>query len=263
MSSVVPPGLQGMTNTMLTGKNAVVYGGAGSMGGAVARAFAEAGAHVFLAGRTAAALDAVAAEIRAAGGAAETAVVDALDQAAVEAHAEEVARSSGSLDVSFNAISLDPVQNVPLVDLALDDFMTPVTRAARTHFITATAAARRMTAQGSGVILMLSSSAAYESRHRMGGFNLACASIEAFTRSLAGEVGRAGVRVVCLRPNFTPETAPTRLSEGDLEPLIRDTRLGRLPTLDEVGRSAVFLASDGAGAMTGAVLNLTCGAIVD
>jgi 3-oxoacyl-[acyl-carrier protein] reductase len=263
MSSIVAYGLQGMRNTMLAGKNAVVYGGAGSMGGAAARAFAEAGASVFLAGRTLAALDAVAEEISAAGGVAESAVVDALDQQAVEDHADRILNTAGSLDVSFNAISLDAVQGIPLVDLPIEDFMTPITLAARTHFVTATAAARRMTAQGSGVIVMLSSSAARESRHRMGGFNLACAAIEALTRSLAGEVGRQGVRVVCLRPNFTPETARGQLSDGDLEPLLDDTLLDRLPLLAEVGRSATFLASDGAGAMTGAVLNLTCGAIVD
>ena len=55
---------------------------------------------------------------------------------------------------------------------------------------------------------VLSATSALESRHQMGGFNLACASIEALTRSLAGEVGRYGVRVVALRPNFTPETVP-------------------------------------------------------
>jgi NAD(P)-dependent dehydrogenase (short-subunit alcohol dehydrogenase family) len=49
-----------------------------------------------------------------------------------------------------------------------------------------------MTAGGSGVIIMLSATAAKESRHQMGGFNLACAAIEALTRSLAGEVGRQG-----------------------------------------------------------------------
>ena len=64
------------------------------------------------------------------------------------------------------------------------------------------------------------------------------------------------MRVVCCDRTSPPRRRSTRLSEDDLEPLIRDTRLGRLPTLDEVERSAVFLASDGAGAMTGAVLNL-------
>ncbi|HEY1177532.1 MAG TPA: SDR family oxidoreductase, partial [Phytomonospora sp.] len=81
-----------------------------------------------------------------------------------------------------NAVMVHAIQNVLLVDMSLD-------------FITATAAARRMAARGSGVIILLSSSAAKESRHELGGFNLACASIEALTRSLAGEVGRKGVRV--------------------------------------------------------------------
>jgi 3-oxoacyl-[acyl-carrier protein] reductase len=70
---------------LLEGKNAAVYGGGGAIGGAVARAFAREGARVFLAGRTRASLEEVAAAIRDAGGAAETAVVDALDGAAVDA----------------------------------------------------------------------------------------------------------------------------------------------------------------------------------
>ncbi|MDQ3085477.1 MAG: SDR family oxidoreductase [Actinomycetota bacterium] len=247
---------------LLESKSAVVYGAGGSMGGAVARAFAREGANVFLAGRTLSKLAAVAEEITADGGKAETAEIDAFDQKAVEAHLDEMGEKAGSIDICFNAVSITAVQGTPLVDMSLDDFLAPITEAAHTHFVTATASARRMTAQGSGVILMLSSSAARESRHRMGGFNLACASIEAFTRSLAGEVGREGVRVVCLRPNFTPETTP-EVSEADVQPLIADTLLGRLPRLAEVAGAAVFAASDDAGAMTGAVLNLTCGAIVD
>jgi len=65
---------------LLENKNAVIYGGGGSIGGAVARAFAREGAKVFLAGRTLATIDAVAEEISASGGVAETAQVDALDE---------------------------------------------------------------------------------------------------------------------------------------------------------------------------------------
>jgi len=192
----------------LENKIAIVYGSGGAMGGTVARGFAREGARVFLAGRTRSKLDAVAEEIIAGGGEAETAELDAFDRNAVNNHVDEVVERAGSVDISFNAVGITAVQGKPLVDMSLEDFLAPITEAARTHFVTATAAARRMTAQGSGVIVMLSSSAARESRHRMGGFNLACASIEAFTRSLAGEVGSEGVRVVCLRPNFTPETTP-------------------------------------------------------
>lgn len=247
---------------LLRNKNALVYGGGGSMGGAVARAFAREGANVFLAGRTLAKLDEVAEEITAAGGVAETARVDALDERAVENHVDDVTKKVGRIDVSINAINLTDVQGVPLVDLSPEDFTRPVTEAARTNFLTATAAARRMTAQGSGVILMLSSSAARESGPQMGGFSLACAAIECLARALAGEVGQHGVRVVALRPNFTPETAPEVPLEN-FQSLIDGTALGRLPRLAEVADTAAFLASDQAGAITGAVVNLTCGAIVD
>jgi 3-oxoacyl-[acyl-carrier protein] reductase len=114
-------------------------------------------------------------------------------------------------------------------------------------------------------VILMSSSAARESGFEMGGFSLACASIECFTRSLAGEVGKYGVRVVSPRPNFTPETSPepVDLESDDLQALITGTALGRLPRLAEVADTAAFIASDHAGAMTGAVVNLTCGAIVD
>ncbi len=247
---------------LLSGKNAIIYGAAGAMGSAVTRAYAQEGARLFLAGRTLSTLDQLADEIRAHGGEVETAQVDALDQDSVNAHADQVAKTAGSIDVSFNAISIHARQNIPLTEISLDQFMTPVIEASRTHFITSTAAARHMTAQGSGVIVLLSSTAAMESRHQMGGFNLACACIEALTRSLAGEVGRQGVRVVGLRPNFTPETIPGT-SEEDVPMMVEDTLLGRLPRLAEVAGTAVYLASPAAGAMSGAVVNLSCGAIID
>lgn len=247
---------------LLENKNAIVYGAAGAIGGAVARAYAREGARVFLVGRTLAALDEVAADIRGHGGVAETAQVDAMDKAAVDAHADQVAKTAGSIDVSFNAVAVPVVQDIPLTEISPDDFLAPITGICRTNFLTTTAAARHMTAQGSGVIVMLTASSAKESRHQMGGFSLACASIEALARSLAGEVGRQGVRVAGLRSNFTPETYPG-VRDEDLQPLLKDTLLGRLPRLAELAGTAVYLASDAAGAVTGAVVNLTCGAIID
>ena len=86
---------------LLEHKNAVIYGGGGSIGGAVARAFAREGAGVFLAGRTESTLEEVADDIRAARGRVETAVVDALDEEAVDRHAEAVVTEAGSLDISL------------------------------------------------------------------------------------------------------------------------------------------------------------------
>lgn len=247
---------------LLENKNAIVYGAAGSIGGAVARAFARDGARVFLAGRTLATLDEVAADIRAHGGTAETAQVDALDKASVDAHADRVVAAAGRIDVSFNAVEVGNVQGIALTEISVEDFLAPITRLCRANFLTATAAARHMVAHGSGVIVTLTASSVKETRHEMGGFSLANAGIEALTRAMAGEFGRRGVRVVGLRSNFTPETYPG-VTDEDLAPLLKDTLLGRLPRLAELAATAVYLASDGAGAMSGAMVNLTCGAIID
>ena len=135
---------------LLEGKTAVIYGGGGAIGGAVARAFAREGAGVFLAGRTLARLEAVADEIRTAGGVAETAQVDALDERAVDEHADAVVARAGRIDISFNLISHGDVQGTPLVEMALEDFERPVVTALRTMFLTSRAAARHMIRQGSG-----------------------------------------------------------------------------------------------------------------
>jgi NAD(P)-dependent dehydrogenase (short-subunit alcohol dehydrogenase family) len=245
---------------LLDSKNAIVYGAAGAMGSTVARAFGREGANVFLVGRTLATLEKVADEIRGNGGTAEAAELDVMDKAAVEAHAAHVAATAGRIDISFNAISFRVVQNIPLVDIAEADFMAPIIDACQSHFITATTATRYMIEQGSGVIIMLSASSAMETRHEMGGFSLASACIEALTRSLAGEVGRKGVRVVGLRSNFTPETMG--FTDDDVPVLVKDTLLGRLPRLSEIGSTAVYLASDAAGAMSGVAVNLSCGSII-
>ncbi len=83
---------------LLEGKNAVIYGAGGSIGGAIARAFAREGAAVYLAGRTLESLEKVADQVRSAGGAADTAQLDALDEHQVDAHAEAVAAKAGGID---------------------------------------------------------------------------------------------------------------------------------------------------------------------
>lgn len=246
----------------LEGKTAIVYGAAGGMGGAVSRAFGAEGARLFLAGRTGSKVDAIAEAIEAAGGSAQASELDIDDRGSVERHADEVMAAVGRIDISFNAVGMEAVQNTPLVDMSLDDFMMPITDAARRHFITTTAAARRMVPQASGAIVTLTSTAAKEWRHQMGGFSVACASIEVLTRTLAGELKGSGVRVACIRANFTPETVPG-LPDEATEALLADTLIPRLPHLDEVASAAVFLASDRAGATTGTVLDLSAGAIVN
>jgi 3-oxoacyl-[acyl-carrier protein] reductase len=257
---------------LLENKNAVIYGGGGSIGGAVARAFAREGARVFLAGRTLASLDEVAEEIRASGGVAETARVDALDEEAVEEHAGEVSEKAGGIDVSFNAISIRDVQLIPLAEMSREDFLSPIVTGTSAHFLTARAAGRRMVERGSGVILTLSASAvrAHVPGVYVGGFGVACAAIEALTKQLAAELGPSGVRVNCLRSEGIPESWEGASTEGwsapteEIEASLRArSLLGRVTTLSDVGNAAVFLASDLAAATTGTVFNLTSGTVVD
>ncbi|MEO7910313.1 MAG: SDR family oxidoreductase [Roseiflexaceae bacterium] len=259
---------------LLKNKNAVIYGAGGSIGSAVARAFAREGANVFLAGRTQSTLDAVAEEIAAAGGTAEVAQVDALDPQAIEQHLDTIVQQAGQIDISFNAIWIrGDLQGTPLIQMPWENVTTPVLVGVKTHFLTATAAARHMVPQRSGVILTLSSSSAGLSGrdrrfHVTGGFSTACAAIEALSHSLAGELGPQGIRVVCLRPDAIPETWPVEpggdINASGVKPYMEDgTALGRLPTLAEVANAAVFMASDWASAMTGTIANLSCGSIMD
>jgi NAD(P)-dependent dehydrogenase (short-subunit alcohol dehydrogenase family) len=248
---------------LLEGKNAVVYGGGGMIGGAVARAFAREGATVYLAGRTAAMLDAVAGEIRAAGGAAETATLDALDEAAVDAHADAVAAQGGSLDISMNLISQDDVQGTPLAEMSYDDFVRPVHTTLRTTFLTSRAAARHMIRQRSGVILMFGGYG--DPVPRVGGLQVAFGALEALRRGLACELGPSGIRVLTLQTGGITETLPEGFPgrQAIVEGIEGRTLLGRAATLADVGHVAAFAASDHARSMTAAALNITAGSVVD
>jgi NAD(P)-dependent dehydrogenase (short-subunit alcohol dehydrogenase family) len=140
---------------MLKDKVAVIYGGAGGTGGAVARAFAREGANVFVTGRLRAPVEVVAKDIVAAGGSAEAAEVDALDEQAVEKHLQSVIDKAGRVDISFNAIGIPnaKIVGVPLVELDLEQFSLPITTYATSYFLTARLAARRMIPKKSGVIM--------------------------------------------------------------------------------------------------------------
>jgi 3-oxoacyl-[acyl-carrier protein] reductase len=246
---------------LLEGKNAVIYGGGGSIGGAVAKAFASEGARVFLAGRTKAKLDAVADEIRAAGGQAETAEVDALDEASVDAHADAIP----GIDISFNVIGLNDVQGTPLAEMALADFMAPIDTALRSQFLTARAAARHMIPGGGGVILWFGGEGDPIRDYSIGGVQIAFHAVEAMRRQLATELGKHGIRTVTLRTGGVPESIPERLEARDriVEMLEGMTLLGRTATFEDVGNVAAFVASDKARTMTAATVNVSAGALID
>jgi 3-oxoacyl-[acyl-carrier protein] reductase len=253
---------------LLERKNAVIYGAGGSIGGAVARAFAREGARVFLAGRTRATLEEIAEAIRSAGGTAETAKVDALDEHAVDEHADAVAAEAGGIDISFNLIAHPYTHGTPLAEMAVDDFMAPVETAARTTFLTARAAARHMIRQGSGVILAFGGPGDRSAPTRdyyLGGTQVAFDAIETMRRQLSVELGPHGVRVVTLASGGVPESLPEGFDgrQAIVEMIEGQTLLGRAATLEDVGNAAVFAASEWARSVTAAIVNVSCGALVD
>ncbi|MDG4821966.1 SDR family oxidoreductase [Asanoa sp. WMMD1127] len=260
---------------MLEQKTAIVYGGGGAIGGEIARVFAAQGARVHLAGRTGAALAAVAADIATFGRRpAEAAVLDVLDEAAVNAFAAQV----GPVDICVNAVGLDGgAQGLPLIEMSADAVVQPIADAARAAFTIAKSAAAHMT---DGVIIMLSAPMARVPVATTGPFGSASAAVETMARQLAAELGPRGTRVVCLRLTGIPETA-TRLGsltermwrdaalrlglsfEEIVEAAGAGSPLGRPLTVARVAELAAFVASDRSTALTGTVLNATGGAVVD
>src|SRR5215203_3872160 len=241
---------------LLGNKNAVIYGGGGSIGGAVAREFSREGARVFLVGRTRENLEAVANDIKADGGAAEVAVLDALDEQAVDEHVQAVVSQAGSIDVSFNLITRGDVQGIPLIDMTTDDLLRAVVNGLRSNFLTARAAPRRMVEQGSGVILALDSGSANGSP-MMGSTGPADAATDTFVRNLAAGLPETFSRekLAAVDSKFRDEAA----FKGLMESLNQMRMTRRSPTLAEVAGTAAFLASDKAGAITGTFVNVTSG----
>jgi 3-oxoacyl-[acyl-carrier protein] reductase len=249
---------------LLHNKTAIVYGAAGAIGSAVARAYAREGAEVHLVGRTEATLDIAAQRIRQDGGAAHVTPLDVLDRAAVEQHAAEVGDRRG-IDICFNATSNDDLQGTPLVDMQFDDFLRPVTKAVTAHLTIATAVGRHMIRRGQGVILVMAGGR--EAIPRLGGSHVAWAALAGLCRQLAAEFGPYGVRVNWLLSPGSPDD--DEHDQGNAEraaepaPDTDGLLVRHQPTYAEVANIATFAASDWARTITASEINFTGGAVVD
>ena len=262
---------------LLQDKVAVIYGAGGAVGGAVAGAFASEGAELFLTGRQLAPVEAVAKDVVAAGGSAEAAAVDALDERAVDKHLQSVIDKAGRVDISFNAVGI-PSTNVlyiPLSKLHVEHFSLPITTLVTPYFVTARLAARHMIPNRSGVIMTVTTLHSRTGFPLAGGYGPAQAAKEALTRELSAELAPHGIRVVGLRPHAMPETRAIKDGyevrakgsgvtwEQFQELLASRTHTGRLMTLAETANMAVFMASDKASGMTGTTVNLAMGSLDD
>jgi NAD(P)-dependent dehydrogenase (short-subunit alcohol dehydrogenase family) len=262
---------------MLPDKVAVIYGAGGAIGGAVARAFAAEGASLFLTGHKLAPVEAVAKDIVSAGGSAEAAEVDALDEQAVDKHLQSVIDKAGRVDISFNAVGIPDTKivGVPLVELEVEQFSLPITTYTRSYFLTARLAARRMVPNKSGVIMTVTALPSRTGTPLNGGYGPAQAAKEALTRELSAELAPQGIRVVGLRPHGMPETSSLKeVSDAkakgsgrtweQFQELVANTNHARrVMTLEEMANTAVFMASDKASGMTGTTVNLSMGTLDD
>ncbi|MGI5186162.1 SDR family NAD(P)-dependent oxidoreductase [Dactylosporangium sp. CA-152071] len=254
---------------LLEDKNAIIYGAGGPVGSGIAKAFASEGARVFLTGRSQDKLDRLAKEIAELGGRAETAVVDALDEDAVDEHAAAVA-DDGGIDISLNLVKRGDVQGVPLAQMTTADFTRAITVGITSTFITAKAAARHMSERGSGVILAFNSGSAHGSP-MMGSTGPADAAIDTYIRNLANEIGSTGVRVVGIWAAGIPETmtleainsvnSQMQLDENALNGILAHLDSLRMtkksPSLTDIANLAVFLASDRSKSISGCFVNAT------
>lgn len=248
---------------LLENKTAVIYGGGGGIGSAMAKGFASEGARCVLVGRTPATLDAVAEDIRAAGGQVETAVVDVLDEPAVNDHADAVVKTTGSLDISVNVVSQDSIFQ-PLLDISVKDFAAAMHKLVTSQLTTTKAAARHMVRQSSGVILFFGGAdyANRIDRQGLGTVQVGMDTVEALRRQWACELGPQGVRVLTLLTGGITEGFPPEM-EAAKQSIVDQTLLGRAATYAEVGQVAAFVASDRARSMTATQVNISCGACGD
>ena len=260
---------------LLKDKTAIVYGASGAVGGAVAKAFAREGARVFLAARGRPGLETVAEEIRAKGGQAEVAPVDATDVEAVEAHLEVIAAKAGPVKVMFNGSGWADTQGDLLTDITWDKYFGCLEVAMRNWYATGAALARHMGRNGGGAIVGITANAAREAYAYVGSFGVTCAAVEHYLRQLAVENGPNGVRVCWVRSPGSPDAPGVReawmLRAEELgvsfdevhREFAKDTPLRKVTALAQVADAAVLLASDLAAGMTATMANATGGAQVD
>lgn len=267
-----------MTDHLLQGKTAVVFGANGSIGAAVAKEFAAEGARVFLAGRNKASLEAVAKQITASGGDARAAVLDVLDDSGVSHFVDGVIKQTGRIDVLLDAagpLAKEYGNGKLAVELPIEEFMVPLTTMVRSRFITARAAARQMIRQHSGVIIFVTGSPARPHVPGATAIGAAFGAMENLAANLAFEVSPFGVRVVCVR---TLANTDSRSIQDTMDFLARQLGITKEQAMAQVAQSnflkvpatvadtanaAVLVASDRARMLTGTVVNATAGAALD
>jgi len=248
----------------LQDQNAVIFGATSSLGRTIARAFAAEGAAVYISSRNLNRVKALADEINQSGGKVVADQVDALDKDEVHNYVQSIEKT---VDIALNVIAWEDVQGKSLTEMTIEEFTRPIRISTTSNFITSTAVAEKMKAQGSGVILSLTATPGGIGYANVGGFGPACCAIESLSRNLAAELGAHGIRVVNIRSAGSPDSKIflDALEQGGedakkfIHKLAKDTMLNELPLMQDIADTAVFLASDKASKITGTSIDVTVG----
>ncbi len=232
----------------LAGKRALVTGAGRGIGEASARALAAAGAHVTLTARTAAEIEAVANDIKQAGGSADWFACDVTDTAGFRA----AVAGRTAPDIFLNNAGMNRPQ--PFHEVSEENFDTIMNLNLRAAFFAAQAVAQRMIAEGvKGSIITMSSQMGH-----VGGVkrSVYCASkfaMEGMTKAAAIDLAPHGIRINTICPTFieTPMVAGFLANPEFKEFVLSKIKLGRLGQPSDVTGAVVFLASDAAALMTG------------
>jgi len=235
----------------LDGRRALVTGSGRGIGLAAAAALAEAGAEVLLTARTEAEIEDAAAAIRDAGGRAEAVVLDVTDTAAVR----DAIATRGPFQVLVNNAGTN--RPAKAVDTAEEDYDAIMDLNVRAAFFVAARVAEGLIAAGlPGSIVNMSSQMAHVGGPDRSVYCASKAAIDGFTRAMAWEVGRHGIRVNTLCPTYieTPLTRPFLADPEFRTWAVSKIALGRLGQVEDLMGAVLFLASDASALVTGSAL---------
>jgi 3-oxoacyl-[acyl-carrier protein] reductase len=241
----------------LKDKTAIVTGGGSGFGAGIARRFAEAGAAVMVADVNRAAAEAIAAET---GGLAWE--VDVSQDGSVGAMAAEALGLWGRVDILVNNAGITHLPK-PMEDVTEEEFDRVLAVNAKSVFLTARHLVPAMKAAGRGAILNVASTAGLSPRPRLNWYNASKGWMITATKAMAVELAPAGVRVNAIAP-VAGETPLLKSFLGEDTPEMRarflsTIPLGRFSTPEDMGNAALFLCSDEASMVTGAVLTVDGG----